>query len=74
LIIRGDDLIAIEAKSGSTFTEGWCRGLRAVTKLKGLRRRIIVYPDGPVMQTKDGIDVLTFKNFADQLAGDSLWP
>ena len=74
LIVRGGELIAIEAKSGSTFTEGWCRGLRAVAKLKGLRRRIIVYPDGPVLQTKDGIEVVTFKNFADQLAGGSLWP
>ena len=74
LIVRGDDLIAIEAKSGGTFTEGWCRGLRAVAKLKGLRRRIIVYPDGPALQTKDGIDVVTFKNFADQLADNSLWP
>jgi predicted AAA+ superfamily ATPase len=74
LIIRGGDLIAIEAKSGSTFTEGWCRGLRAVAKLKGLQRRIIVYPEGPALQTKDGIDVVSFKNFADQLADDSLWP
>jgi len=74
LIVRGEDLIAVAAKSGSTFTEGWCKGLRAVAKLKGLRRRIIVYPHGPVLQTKDGIDVVTFKNFADQLAGDSLWP
>jgi predicted AAA+ superfamily ATPase len=73
-IVRDSDLIAVEAKSGSTFTEGWCRGLRAVAELKGLRRRIIVYPHGPVLQTKDGIEVVTFKDFADQLAGDSLWP
>lgn len=74
LLIRGGDLIAVEAKSGSNFTEGWCRGLRAVAELKGLRRRIIVYPDGPVLQTKDRIDVMPFKNFAAQLAGGSLWP
>ncbi len=74
LIVRADELIAIEAKSGSTFTESWCRGLRAVAKLKGLQRRIIVYPDGPVLHTKDGIDVIPFENFADQLAANSLWP
>jgi predicted AAA+ superfamily ATPase len=73
LLVRGEDLIAVEAKSGNTFTEGWCRGLRAVAELKGLRRRIIVYPHGPVLQTKDGIDVVTFTNFADQLSGASLW-
>jgi predicted AAA+ superfamily ATPase len=73
LIVRGGDIIAIEAKSGSTFTESWCRGLRAVAKLRGLQRRIIVYPDGPVLQTKDGIDVVPFKNFVDELEADSLW-
>jgi predicted AAA+ superfamily ATPase len=73
LLVRGEDLIAVEAKSGNTFTEGWCKGLRAVADLKGLRRRIIVYPHGPVLQTKDGIDVVTFTNFADQLSGSSLW-
>jgi len=61
------------AKSGKTFTDAWCRGLRAVSGLKGLRRRIIVYPQGPVLQTKDGIDVIPFKNFADRLADNTLW-
>ncbi|MGD9285906.1 MAG: DUF4143 domain-containing protein, partial [Desulfobacterales bacterium] len=74
IIVQGGNLIAVEAKSGSTFTEKWCKGLRAVAELKGLRRRIIVYPRGPVLQTKDGIEVLPFKNFADQLADDALWP
>lgn len=72
LLIRGGDFIAVEAKSGNTFTEAWCKGLRAVANLKGLRRRIIVYPRGPVLQTKDGIDVFPFQHFADQLAGDAL--
>lgn len=73
LLLRGADLIAIEAKSGKIFSNTWCKGLRAVTELKGVRRRIIVYPHGPVLRTKDDIDVLPFQNFADQLAGNSLW-
>lgn len=73
LLVRGTELIGVEAKSGKTFTEAWCRGLRAVSGLKGLRRRIIVYPQGPVLQTKDGIDVIPFQNFADQLAENTLW-
>jgi predicted AAA+ superfamily ATPase len=72
LLVQGADLIAVETKSGNTFTEGWCKGLRAVAQLEGLRRRIIVYPHGPVLQTKDGIEVLPFQHFADQLADSSL--
>jgi predicted AAA+ superfamily ATPase len=39
LLIRGSDLIAIEAKSGSALTDTWCKGLRAIAQLKGLARR-----------------------------------
>jgi len=73
IMVRGSDLIAIEAKSGNTFAEAWCKGLRAIGPLEGLRRRIVVYPRGPVMRTKDGIDVLPFKHFAEELAADALW-
>jgi len=69
LLVQGGELVAVEAKSGNTFMEGWCKGLRAVTQLKGLRRRIIVYPRGPALQTKDGIEVLPFRQFADLMAG-----
>ena len=72
LLVRGADLLAVEAKSGHTFMEGWCKGLRAVARLKGLKRRIIVYPEGPVLKTKDGIEVFPFQHFADLLAGGAL--
>jgi predicted AAA+ superfamily ATPase len=72
LVREGEEIIAVEAKSGKTFTEGWCKGLRAVAPLKGLRRRIIVYPNGPVLQTNDGIEVFPFQHFADQLAESAL--
>jgi len=72
LLVRGADLIAVEAKSGQTFTDTWCRGLRAVAQLKGLCRRIIVYPRGPVLRTEDGIDVFPFQHFSDLLAGNGL--
>ena len=72
LLVRGADLIAVEAKSGQTFTDTWCRGLRAVAQLNGLCRRIIVYPRGPVLRTEDGIDVFPFQHFSDLLAGNGL--
>lgn len=73
ILVRGTELIAVEVKSGNTFTDTGCEGLRAVASLKGLRRRIVVSFRGSVMRTKDGIDVLPFQEFADQLARDALW-
>lgn len=73
LLSRGAERIAVEVKSGRTFSEGWCKGLRAVAPLPGLRRRILVYPKGPVLRTKDAIEVLPFKKFTQMLADDVLW-
>ncbi|MCP4667106.1 MAG: ATP-binding protein [Deltaproteobacteria bacterium] len=72
ILVRGSELIALEVKSGRTFTEAWCKGLRAIKPLKGLHRRIVLYPRGPSMKTRDGIEVLPFKQFADELAADAL--
>ena len=72
LLVQGVALVAVEAKSGNTFTEAWCKGLRAVAPLQGLRRRIIVYPRGPVLRTTDGIEVVPFQHFAAQLATNAL--
>ena len=73
LLARGANLIAVEAKSGNAFRDDWCKGLRAVAQLEGLKRRIVVYPDGPVMKTRDGIDAMPFRRFAEELASDDLW-
>ena len=70
LLVKGKKIIAVEAKSGKTFSETWCKGLRAVASLKGLQRRIIVYPSGPSLQTEDGIEVIPFKRFSEQLSQD----
>jgi len=43
-----------------------------VAQLQGLRRRIIVYSQGPVLKTQDGIEVFPFRHFADLLADQSL--
>jgi predicted AAA+ superfamily ATPase len=72
LLVQSTSLVAIEAKSGNTFAEAWCKGLRAIANLEGIRRRIIVYPHGPILRTQDGIEVLPFQHFAAQLATNSL--
>ena len=72
LIERDGEFVAVEVKSGKTFTPSWCKGLRAIQPLKGLRRRLVVYPDGPPLLTEDGIEVLPFLQFAEMLAADAL--
>lgn len=72
LLARARQFVAIEAKSGGSFTESWCKGLRAAAPLKGLQRRLIVYPRGPVLRTQDDIEVLPFQAFADLLASGGL--
>lgn len=73
LLEKGGHFVAIEAKSGGNFTENWCRGLRASVELKGLKRRLVVYPQGPVLRTQDGIDVLPFQEFCSLLASGEIW-
>ncbi|MEW5816408.1 MAG: ATP-binding protein [Spirochaetota bacterium] len=70
LLVKGRTIIAVEAKSGRNFSESWCKGLRAVAPLKGLQRRIIVYPSGPSLKTKDGIEIISFLRFSEQLTQD----
>jgi uncharacterized protein len=72
LLAQGKQFVAVEAKSGGSFTDSWCKGLRAAAPLKGLRRRLVVYPRGPALRTEDGIEVLPFQDFASLLAAGEL--
>jgi predicted AAA+ superfamily ATPase len=72
ILVRGEELIAVEVKSGNTFIDAWCRDLRTTKSIKGLKRRIVVYPQGPAMKTRDGIDILPFTRFAALLATGEL--
>ena len=74
LLRRNDKFIAIEVKSGRQFSEGWCKGLRVIKALGGIKRRLVVYPKGPGLTTKDGIEIVPFAEFSDLLARDALWP
>jgi predicted AAA+ superfamily ATPase len=72
ILLRNREFVAVEVKSGRVFSKRWCRGLRAITDLKGLQRRVIVYPHGPLLRTEDGIDVMSFDYFAGLLAENRL--
>jgi predicted AAA+ superfamily ATPase len=73
LVIRGDEMIAVEVKSGATFNETWCKGLRAFGTPPGVVRRIVVCPDSPDMRTADGIEVLSYRRLASILHEGTLF-
>jgi len=64
---RGKQFIAIEVKSSAQFSESHCKGLRAFEALPGVRRRILVYTGKDRLRTRDGIEVLPFHTFCDEL-------
>lgn len=72
ILTTGDEHIAIEVKSGANVSDTWFSGLRAMAPLAGLRRRIVVYPAGPVLRTADGIEVMPFAALAQALAEGGL--
>ncbi len=74
LLNRAGEFVAVEVKSGGTFAESWCKGLRALAQLPGLCRRLVIYPEGPELRTADGIEILPFSQFSNLLAADALWP
>jgi hypothetical protein len=44
-----------------------------IKELERLRRRLVVYPAGPRLTTKDGIEVMPLADFVELLARDELW-
>ncbi len=72
LLQKGNKFVAVEVKSGKNFSEKWCKGLRAVNPLRNLTRRIIVYPQGPEMKTKDNIELMSFKKFSELLGNKKI--
>jgi predicted AAA+ superfamily ATPase len=74
LLRRGREWIALEVKHATRVDPGHLRGLRAVTELRGLRRRILVTLAPRPSLTADGIDVWPVERLLNVLAEDRLWP
>ncbi len=72
LLAMGGEYVAIEVKAAKTFSEGLAKGLRAVSGLKKLRRRILVYRGERALRTVDGIDVLPVDRFVEAISAGSL--
>ena len=74
LLGREREWLAIEAKSAATTDDDHLRGLRAIAGLVGLRRRILVHPDGRRRLTPDGIDIWPVGVLLEALETGTLWP
>jgi uncharacterized protein len=71
---RGAATLAIEVKATRTLRPADVRGLRAISELPGLTRRVLVFTGPERLKTPDGIDVLPLAAFAEELATGALWP
>lgn len=67
VLVRAKEKIAIEVKSAREPGKSHLKGLRAIAGLKGLKRRILVYPGRHDRLTEDGIEILGVASFLEQL-------
>lgn len=72
LIDRAGQFVALEVKWATRLSANHFSGLRAIEKLKGLQRRLLVYPGERSFTTKDGIEVVAFNKFIEKLAQKDL--
>jgi predicted AAA+ superfamily ATPase len=74
LLRRGRELLAIEAKVGADPSGRALAGLRAVSELRGVVRRVVVCTARRERVTEDGIEILPVARFLELLEHDRLWP
>lgn len=73
VVSRGDEHVAIEVKATAAPRDEHVRGLRAISELKGLRRRVLVHTGSRAERTADGIEMLGLSAFSRVLHEGSLW-
>ncbi len=74
LLTRDNEYLAIETKAASRYNTGLLKGLRAIEKLPGLARRVLVYDGARTFRTEDGIEIWTVARLLEALQTHSLWP
>jgi predicted AAA+ superfamily ATPase len=74
LLRRGREWLAIEAKTGARIGPDQLRGLRAVSDLPRLARRVLIYGGTRPLRTAEGIDVWPVAQFLEAVSARSLWP
>ena len=74
VLTRDREHVAIEVKASERYNTTMLKGLRALTDLPGLARRILAYRGPRAFRTEDGIDVWPLDNLYQALHDDELWP
>ncbi len=70
LLKRGGDLIAIEVKAKTQVSPQDYRGLKAISKLPAVKRRIVVYLGQTIRKTEQGVEIWPFDFFCKNLKED----
>jgi uncharacterized protein len=73
LLRKGDEFVAIEAKSTTRVDRRDLGGLRALVDLPGVVRRILVHRGTRRQLTEDGIEILPVRAWLDELEQGSLF-
>jgi len=73
LLRRGDALVAIEVKAAAAWSDRLSRGLRAVARMPGLVRRVLVHLGKERYRSEDGIDALPLADFFREVETGALW-
>ncbi len=73
LLVRDGEHLALEVKSATRYNTTMLKGLRGVTELPNLTRRILVYDGSRSFRTEDGIDIWPIDDFHRALETDRLW-
>jgi len=74
LLRRGREYLAIEVKTRPRVSTDDLAGLKAITGLPGLRRRILLYLGARRLRTDDGIDIWPLATWLEALATGHVWP
>lgn len=68
LVKKGDEFCAIEVKSTSKLRPTDLKGLRAIEKLPGLKRRILIYTGKDAQLIEKKIEIMNVQNFSKALS------
>jgi len=73
LLTRGSRHVAVEVKSGHRPSSSWVKGLKAIQGLPGLKRRLVVFPQGPRLSLGDGMEGIPLHLFSQWLKDGKLF-
>jgi len=73
LLRRGKEYLALEVKATKNIASAHLSGLRAISDLTGLRRRVLIYLGSRRLKSEDGVDILPVDQFVEELARNRLW-